>query len=251
MQNPIIKSKDLSVVFGSHTVLDSINLEIDEGALVAVVGPNGGGKTTLLKCMLGIISPSAGTIEILNTSPNNLSADKIGYVPQIKTLDRSFPALPLELVATGIRRNWIGILRKNEKDIALEALNKVGAAHLANKPLIYLSGGELQRIYLARSIVRQPKILILDEPSTGIDIAGESDFNKLIDHYKELTQSTIIMVTHDWEAAFHHADKILLINKKIIAYDTPKNAFNEDSLRHAFGHVGHQHEMLFVYKENK
>jgi zinc transport system ATP-binding protein len=167
-------------------------------------------------------------------------------VPQVKTLDRSFPALPIELVSTGLNAKWPGKIKESDKLPVMETLEKVGAGNLAKRPLNKLSGGELQRVYLARALIRNPKILILDEPATGIDWIGENDIHKIIDDYKTEFNATIIMVTHDWESAYHHADHVLMLNRQILCFDSPDKAFTEQCLRQTFGHVGHRHEMIFV-----
>jgi zinc transport system ATP-binding protein len=240
-----IKIENLHLAFGKYNALEDINLDIESGTFVSVVGPNGGGKTTLLKIILGLLKPTAGTIKINNGEVNELPSNFIGYVPQIKSLDRSFPASSIELVASGLRSNWVSRIGKVEKELILTTLERVGAEHLAFRQLSKLSGGELQRIYLARSFIRKPKILLLDEPATGIDLVGETDIHNIIDSYKKESNSIIIMVTHDWEAAYHHANKVLLLNRLQICYNKPEIAFNEINLRKAFSHVGHTHSMVF------
>lgn len=246
----VVVFDNVSVKFGTHTALENITLNIKDGLFITVVGPNGGGKTTLLKLILGLLEPTAGNILVFGEKPLKNLTQSIGYVPQIKTFDRSFPALPIELVATGLTGKWIGRLSDKQKKLAFEALEQVGAVNLAKKPLGKLSGGELQRIFLARSIIRKPKLLLLDEPASGIDVAGEIDFNNILEDYKKRQNATIIMITHDWEAAFHHSDYVLLLNRVIICYDEPEKAFSEKSLRIAFGHLGHAHEMIFGVKNN-
>lgn len=241
----IIKVSDLSIKLGYHTVLNNLNFSVDVNNFVAIVGPNGGGKTTLLKALLGLIQLDKGTIEILSQDPRKLQPGDIGYVPQIKTLDRTFPAIAIELVATGILGRWTPYINKKIRIEAESALDRVGALHIARRQLNKLSGGELQRVYLARSIIRKPKVLLLDEPATGIDVTGEKDFNFLIDDYRHETGSVVMMVTHDWDSAFHHADRILILNREQIVFDEPEKAFREIYLRKAFGHIGHQHEMIF------
>ncbi len=250
MKNIAVNVNSVSLKFGSHTALCNVSFQIEEGSFVTVVGPNGGGKSTLLKAILGLIQVDSGIISIFGQEPKSVKRTDIGYVPQIKTLDRSFPALPIELVATGILGSWPQRINKELKEKSMLALEKVGASHLSERPLSKLSGGELQRIYLARSIARHPKLLILDEPATGIDFASENDLNRLIDKYKIENNATIIMVTHDWEAAFHHADFVLMLNCTQICYAPPKIAFEEKTLRRAFGHIGHEHEMIFGVKGN-
>jgi zinc transport system ATP-binding protein len=250
MTKPVIEVNDLSVKFGEHLALDSLNLSIPQGAFVAIVGPNGAGKSTFLRVLLGLIQPTKGKIHIFNDSPNNIKPEMIGYVPQVKTMDRSFPALSIELVLTGINSRWPWKRDCDKTDRALKALERVGAEHLAQRPLAKLSGGELQRVCLARSIVREPQIVMLDEPATGIDVLGERDLYRLLEAYQKDAAATILMITHDWHAATHHADHVLLLNRKQISFGNPPEALNEDYLRLAFGHIGHEHELKFLTDHN-
>ena len=236
---------NISLKFGNYTVLEDIDFCVGPETFVSIVGPNGGGKTTLLKIILGIIKPNKGSIKIDEMNIADVPSEYIGYVPQIKTLDRSFPAIPLELVASGIKNKWSSRIDSNTKDLIFDALKKVGAEHLAYRQLSKLSGGELQRIYLARSFVRKPKLLLLDEPATGIDFIGENDIHNIIEEYRKESDAIIIMVTHDWEAAYHHSDKVLLLNRKQICYNVPTIAFNDENLRSTFSHVGHKHDIVF------
>lgn len=246
----MIKFEHLSVCYSKYYALEDINLEISDNSFIAILGPNGGGKTTFLKIILGLIKPSAGKVLIKGKKTSELNKNIIGYVPQIKTLDRSFPALSIELVVSGIRGNWPAKISKLEKEQAIEALKQVGAEHLAFRSLNKLSGGELQRIFFARSFVRNPEILLLDEPATGIDVVGESDIYNIIGDYEAKTDTTIIMVTHDWEAAYHHANKVLLLNRSQICFNEPDIAFKEENLRKAFSHIGHSHAMVFGVKNH-
>lgn len=243
--NTQIEISNLTHIFGTHTVLEDINLIISESDFISVVGPNGGGKSSLFKLILGLVIPSKGIITIEGKAPQSQNSMCFGYVPQIKTSDRSFPALSIELVASGLTSNWSARLNKDVRDKSLEALEEVKGTHLAFRPVSKLSGGELQRIYLARCIVRKPKILLLDEPSTGIDSSSEGDLNKILEDIRNKSSTTVIMATHDWESAYHHSDKVILLNKTVVCFDEPEKAFNEESLRITFGHIGHKHDIIF------
>ena len=236
--------------FARYLALDDINLSINKGEFVSIAGPNGGGKSTLLKVIIGLIKPTSGSIRIFGKTLGKTSAEKIGYVPQIKNIDRTFPALPIELVITGIKGSWPTFLKKKDVFLAEQALETVGAAYLKNRPFSRLSGGELQRVFLARAIVRKPNLLILDEPISGIDRMGEDDMHSILDEYKKNNDVTIIMVTHDWEAAYHHSDKVLLLNRRQYSFDTPEKAFSEQNIRELFGHVGHSHDMIFKVRHD-
>ncbi len=202
------------------------------------MGPNGGGKSTLIRAILGLIPVSAGTIRV---TPR---ASTVGYIPQTKTLDRTFPATPVDLVASGLRGRWPWHLSVHERTPVLEALSKVGAGHLAGSQLADLSGGELQRVYLARALVSNPPLVILDEPEAGVDHAGTTDLYDILDSCRKSSNMAIVMVTHDWDVAFHHATNILLLNGHTIASGIPSEALTDQAIREAFGHVGHSHDVI-------
>jgi len=246
MNDPAIRIEDLSVTFEGHTVLSDLNLEIAGGSFVAIVGPNGAGKSTFLRVVLGLVKEDRGLIKIFGRDLAGVPPDWIGYVPQVKTMDRNFPALSIELVLTGILNAWPWRRQQRLRERALTAMEQVGAAHLEKRPLSALSGGELQRVCLARSIVREPKLVLLDEPATGIDSVGEADMYDLLEQYQEKSKATILMITHDWHAATHHADLVLLLNQRQISFGPPREALVEENLRRAFGHIGHNHKLKFL-----
>lgn len=246
MSEYVVDVENLNVTFHDHRSLEDLNLRIQQNEFVTIVGPNGAGKSTFLKVLLGLIQPAKGTVRIFGRTPQNVPPAWIGYVPQVKTMDRSFPALSIELVLTGINGRWPWRFKKSEYQKSLEAMERVGAAHLAERRLSRLSGGELQRVCLARSIVREPKLVMLDEPATGIDVVGEADLYRLLEIYQKDSGATIMMVTHDWHAATHHADQVLLLNNKQISFGTPGQALTEENLRLAFGHIGHKHALKFL-----
>ena len=249
MKEPAVKIEGLCVQFGDHRALDDLTLEIPEGSFVAVVGPNGAGKTTFLKALLGLIPPSAGHIHIFSRPSAAVPAQWIGYVPQIKTMDRRFPALAIELVLTGLNRQWPWRTAAGREQ-SMRAMDQVGASHLAGRSLGRLSGGELQRVCLARAIVRRPRLVMLDEPATGIDAVGEADMYRTLETYQKESGATFIMITHDWHTATHHADHVLLLNRKQISFGPPAIALAEDNLRRAYGHIGHEHRLKFLFNDN-
>jgi zinc transport system ATP-binding protein len=244
MPAPAVSVSDLTVRFGDHRVLDDITFEAHQGDFVAVVGPNGAGKTTLLKVLLGLASPDNGIARIFGKPPRESDPGVVGYVPQIKTLDRSFPAQSIELVVSGLYEHWPFSLSEEDRERALDALRHVDAEDLAERALSRLSGGELQRVYLARSLIRTPRVVMLDEPATGIDVVGSTDLYELLDDYQETHQATVLMVTHDWNAAYHHATHVLLLDGRQVGYGPPETALKEECLREAFGHIGHAHAMM-------
>lgn len=237
-----VNIKNLSLSYGEIKILENLNLQIPDNSFVSIVGPNGAGKTTLMKILLGLIKYNSGEVTIFGKPPGEVDPSSIGYVPQIKTMDRSFPALSIELVISGITRRWPWLVKGDEKEKAINALSLVQAEKLADRTLSELSGGELQRVCLARSIVRDPKIIVLDEPATGIDAIGEADLYNLLESYQEKSKATILMITHDWHVANHHSDYVLLLNRKQVSFGPPAEALSEENLRIAFGHIGHVHK---------
>ncbi|MDA1029344.1 MAG: metal ABC transporter ATP-binding protein [Bacteroidetes bacterium] len=229
---------NLSVQIGDRVILQNVDFKLPTNGFMAVIGPNGGGKSTLIRCILNLQSYD-GTVEI---DPGH--AAQIGYVPQIKTLDRTFPARANELVATALKKKWPWSMDSACKQVVESALEMVGAAHLRNQQIRNLSGGELQRVYLARAVIGNPKLLILDEPSAGVDQVGASDLLEIVELYRKRTGATVIMITHDWEVAFHHATHVLVLKTHQVAFGEASEALTESAIREAFGHVGHSHAVL-------
>lgn len=236
-----IEIEDVSVKLGDFLALGDITVNVEKGDFVAIVGPNGAGKSTLLKAILGLVPLNKGSIRLFDKRRKDFPADEIGYVPQLKTIDRNFPAVTCDLVASGNRRRWPAWLTNRDHEETDEALELVGVAHLCHKPLGQLSGGEIQRVYLARALARKPKILLLDEPATGVDAVGEEKMYDILEEYMSGKEVTAMIVTHDWLAARHHASKALVIDRRLISYGTPSEALSDEYMRQAFGHIGHLH----------
>lgn len=234
-----ISLENVSVDFSSLRAVDNVTLSIEEQSLVALIGPNGGGKTTLLHVLLGLQRPSSGTARVLGVPPEEAPADVVAYVPQVKTLQRAFPALAIELVATGLHRAWPWRLKGETRDACLVAMKQCGVEHLQNRPVGKLSGGELQRVYVARALARQPRLLLLDEPAAGMDLASEAELYHLLMRYRRDHACTIVMITHDWEGARAHATHALLLNHRLLAYGPAKEVASEAALLNLFGHRGH------------
>jgi zinc transport system ATP-binding protein len=250
MKTFAVEVESLTVKYGEHFALENVHLSIPTNSFVAIVGPNGAGKSTFFKVLLNLVQPSEGKVRLYEKDPDQIPAEWVGYVPQAKSMDRSFPALAIELVTTGLNLRWPWRVKKDQYDLSLSALNRVGAAHLAERPISKLSEGELQRVCLARSFVRRPRLIMLDEPATGIDVVGEADLYNQLEAYQKDSGATILMITHDWHAATHHADCVLLLNRKQISFGPPNKALSEDNLRIAFGHIGHPHTLKFLVNSN-
>lgn len=239
-QFPALHVHHVSVRFGKVNALEDVSFDLYAGETLAIVGPNGAGKSTLVKVALGLLRPNRGHAAIFGTDAG-VEPRRVGYVPQLKTFDRSFPAIALELVVSGSRLRWPALVTAGERRRAEEALTEVGAAHLLDRRLAGLSGGELQRIYLARALVRRPDVVLLDEPATGVDFLGEHDLYDLLENYQQRTNAAIVMITHDLSAARYHADRVLVLNRRAHGFGTPAEVLTDDCLRAAYGHLGHEH----------
>ncbi len=233
----------VTVDFNDVVALRDVSFDLAPGEFLAIVGPNGAGKSTLIKVALGIIKTSKGHATIFGTDARR-QPEHIGYVPQLKTFDRSFPATALELVVSGLRRSWPVRIKPAEREQAHNSLELVGAENLLKRSLAKLSGGELQRVFLARALVRRPEIVLLDEPATGVDFLAEHDLYDLLERYQSETAATIAMITHDLAAARYHASKVAVLNRRLHGFGLPEDVLCEDCLHKAFGHIGHKHGVL-------
>lgn len=212
---PVVEFDHVDFSFYRTTVLKNISFKIDQGEFVGLIGPNGGGKTTLLKLILGFLEPTQGTIKILGRT--NGSPLPIAYVPQSVRYDRDFPISVEEVVASGLLSHlpWHGHFRSSQRLAAQEALERMGLSHLSKASFGTLSGGQAQRVLIARSLVSKPQLLLLDEPTASVDSQAESDIHAILSELKG--QMTILMVTHDLRAAIHQVDRILCVQGGIIS----------------------------------
>jgi zinc transport system ATP-binding protein len=217
MEN-VIDLKDIWVSYGSVTVLESVNLTVKDKDFLAIIGPNGGGKSTLLKVILGLIRPDKGSVNLLGGRPAKTRKD-VGYVPQYHSSNLDFPITVWDVVLMG-RLSHKGPLQRyteDDRNAATEALKTVGMLDLKDRQIGELSGGQKQRVFIARSLVTKPKLLILDEPSTGIDSRMQKEFYELLNKLK--SEIAIVMVTHDISAISVYVDKIGCLNRKFHYHD--------------------------------
>jgi len=215
---PIIEIKNLSFAYESQLILEDINLTVEERDFLAIVGPNGGGKSTLLKLILGINPIQTGTIKIFGEKPQKNLA-QIGYVPQNTNVNTNFPIKVIEVVLMGhigTKRPLFGY-GKEEIMCAMGALSQVGMEEFAQKKIGELSGGQRQRVMIARALCANPKILILDEPTASIDIDGQKKIYELLNFLNN--SITIIVVSHDISVVLAYANKVVHINKRLISHN--------------------------------
>ncbi len=237
MKKPYILIEDLEVKYGNKIVLENIYLEVNKGEIVCVVGPNGGGKTTLLKVILGLKDYSKGVIEVLGEKPDKVEKKEIGYLPQHENSKTDFPISVYEVVLMG-RYPKLGFLKKpSEKDkkIVEECLKIVKMEQFKNENINKLSGGQRQRVFIARALAMEPKILILDEPSTGLDIVAQEDFYKTLVEIREKKEMAILMVSHDIGVVSTFVDKIACLNKTIHYHGKSGEPIPENVLKKVFG----------------
>lgn len=219
MNENVIEIKNLYVKLGEMVVLEDINLNVRKNDFLGIIGPNGGGKTTLLKTILGIIKPYKGDIKVMGASPEK-GREYIGYVPQYAFFDMKFPITVLEVVLTG-RLNRIKYFKnysKKDRELSEMALKQVEMEKYKNKKIGELSGGERQRVFVARALVSQPQILLLDEPMANVDSPREKEFYELLKKLKE--KLTIILVSHDIGIISAYIDKVACVNRKLYFHDS-------------------------------
>jgi ABC-type Mn2+/Zn2+ transport system ATPase subunit len=222
---PIISTQNLSVSYGKEKALRAITLDIREGDLVAVIGPNGSGKTTLIKAMMGLI-PYHGRITVCGKTPARAARD-IGYVPQRFTFDITFPLTVRELMDFSQQNKNPARVRMLLKDVEMEPFQ--------HKQLGELSGGQLQRVLIARSLLDDPRVLFLDEPTTGVDREGEKDFYDIIRHLHQDHHVTIVMVSHEINVVYAYATQIVCLNRDLLCFGTPKESITREVLKKLYG----------------
>ena len=207
----LIEVKNLTLGYENHVVLKNLNLSIEDGDFICIVGPNGSGKSTFVKGLLGLIKPMHGSVTY-----SNLKQNFIGYMPQETKVDSNFPASVFEIVLSGTlnKTGFRFFYTKNEKDIALKNLKILGIENLKNKSFCDLSGGQRQKVLLARSLCATSKVLILDEPSNNLDSKSKSDLYKVINNLNKKYGITILMITHDLDHDNLIGNKILSLRDK-------------------------------------
>jgi ABC-type Mn2+/Zn2+ transport system ATPase subunit len=235
LQRARLETADLSVHFENRSALEAINLRFDAGETVSLLGPNGAGKSTLLKVLCGMLLPTHGAVR-LNGQPLHRGNRGIVYVPQRTSVDWTFPVSVLDVVlmARGrVRQRWRPF-GNNDVEAALHGLDEVGMRRLADVQIGALSGGQQQRAFLARALVQQGDVYLLDEPFAGVDVPTQELLVELFDQLR-LQGKIVIYATHDLAQAAKSSDRIVLLNRRVIAAGPPAQVMTAQSLRVAFG----------------
>ena len=234
MGKPVIEIDQLCFAYEDQLVLENINLTVEEKDFFAIIGPNGGGKSTLLKLILGLLQPTQGTIKVLRLPPQK-SQDKLGYVPQNTNINTDFPIKVIEVVLIGHVGSKRPLFGYGEDEIAcaMGVLREVGMEQYAHEKIGSLSGGQRQRVMIARALCAHPRILILDEPTASIDPKGQKEIYELLRRLNE--HMTILVVSHDLSIILEYANKVAYVNRTLVLHDIS----NKKSIFHTHGNEDH------------
>lgn len=215
---PLVEVDHLYFSYQDNPVLIDVSFSVHSGEFIGIIGPNGGGKTTLLKLLLGFLKPTKGSIFLFNEPSGQHAKHPISYVPQAMRFDREFPISALEVVLSGLlsRLPWYGCFSQKDRRLAYEALEQVGLGSFAERPFGTLSGGQAQRVLIARALVSKPQLLLLDEPTASVDSQAESDIYNILKELKG--KMTIMMVTHDLRAAVDHVERLLCVQGTVFSF---------------------------------
>ena len=245
---PIFDVKNLNFKAGEQDILSSISLEIFHAEYIAIIGPNGGGKTTLIRMLLGLEKPTNGSIKLYGKKIQNFNDwNKIGFVPQRAShVDQNFPASALDIVKMGRVSKRKLMSRESQEDISAvyDAMEKMDILDLKDRMVGTLSGGQRQRVMIARALASKPEILILDEPNTGVDVASQKSFYALLKKLNKEESITIVFITHDIGVIADDIGRLFTINQKATICNNPKEALSCEDMSELYGisaHLVHNH----------
>jgi ABC-type Mn2+/Zn2+ transport system ATPase subunit len=244
-----VAARDLVVRYEDFTALNDVTFTARYGEALGIVGPNGSGKSTLLKTIAGLWRASSGELNVLDSVPGKLAPGTIAYVPQVEAVDWSFPATVWDVVAMGRfarLRFWQGFGAR-DREVVAHALHVVNMTALSGRPIANLSGGQQQRAFVARALAQEPKLLLLDEPTTGVDAATEEALRKIV---RQLVADglPVLMATHDLDRVDEWFDRLLVVDRRVLALGTPREVVDSGAYSairehtHTHGHLRHDHE---------
>ncbi len=240
-----IEVKGLTVRLGHSTILDSLSFTIPIGSTTAIIGPNGAGKSILLKTILNLLPKQEGSIHIFgnDNTKQRRTAPLLSYIPQILDFDREFP-LTVQGLFSLKSKQFLG-MSSIDRERMHDLLRLVGMSNQELKKLGELSGGQLQRVLIAYSLMDKPKLLLLDEPSSGIDSSGQETIYSLLQRIKKEEGITMVLVSHELDVVMQFADQVLCLNKELLCSGPPKKALSNEILHRMYGtpisHVDHFH----------
>lgn len=224
---------NISVYYGDEVALSNVCLDVAHGEMLGIIGPNGGGKSTLLKAILGLTPITTGSIQIYGQEPGKNKA-AVGFVQQFATMDKRFPISAIEVVLTGRTKPGLSLFTRyseEDKESAHAQLKRVGIEHLANRQISELSGGEFQRLLIARALAVNPKLLLLDEPTASVDASSRNQIYQLLREIND--EMTIVLVTHDLLAISSEVRKLACLNGKLVYHGEPQ--LNETIVNELYG----------------
>lgn len=231
-----VSFQNVDVEYGPVVALEGVSFSVENGSLSGIIGPNGGGKSTLLKTVVGLVKPSRGQV-LVDGRPSHRMRRHIGFVPQLEQVDWNFPATVWDVVMMGLTPSR-GLFRSHSRanrEAAAEALGTVGLQDLRRRGIGELSGGQRRRVLLARAMASHPSLLLLDEPMNGLDPTAQHNFLDIIDRLRE-DGTTVVMCTHNLTCVSARASDVAVINGRLIAYGPPEEVLLESVLADAFGH---------------
>jgi ABC-type Mn2+/Zn2+ transport system ATPase subunit len=244
-----VVARDLVVRYEDFTALVGATLRVHYGEALGIVGPNGSGKSTLLKTIAGLLLPSSGELRVLGSQPRKLPPGTIAYVPQVEAVDWSFPATVWDVVSMGrfARLPFWQPFGEHDRHMVRHALELVNMTALAGRHIARLSGGQQQRAFVARAIAQEPQLLLLDEPTTGVDAATEEALRQIV---RELVGNglPVLMATHDLDRVDEWFDRLLVLDRRVLALGTPREVVESGAYSairehtHTHGHLRHDHE---------
>jgi len=245
---PFVELEDVDFAYEAVSVLEHINLTVEAGDFLGIIGPNGSGKTTLLRIMLGLLPPQHGAVRLFGHAPGSFRQwGRLGYVPQKATLDASLPVTVHEVVATGLLPSLglIGRIGRGERARIAEVLGQVGMEAHAAARIGALSTGQQQRVLIARALVSKPELLILDEPTGGVDPEAQTSFYALLHHLNRERDVTLILVSHDIGVVAKEVTKLACLNRRLIFHGRPGDFLSDAALTALYGPavrvVSHDH----------
>ena len=232
---PAVELHDLTVAYRANPVLWDVDVKIPEGRLVAIIGPNGAGQSTLLKTILGQVRQTTGWVQVFGETYATRRS-WVGYVPQRESVDWDFPTLALDVVTMGLygRIGWFRRPGKRHREIARTCLERLGIGHLARRQISQLSGGQQQRVFLARALAQDARLYLMDEPLAGVDATTEKAIMQILRDLREEGR-TIVVVHHDLQTVPEYFDHVVLLNMRLVASGSVQEVFTAENLQRTYG----------------